>query len=206
MVAQPHFRNERALAKAGEWPVAGVDEVGRGPLAGPVVAAAVILDPAKLPKGVNDSKKLTWAARESLFDLVMERALAVSVACCTPVEIDLLNIRGATLAAMRRAVHGLHLKPAHVLVDGKDVPPGLRGTALIGGDAVSMSIAAASIVAKVTRDRMMKRVALHYPGYGFESHVGYGTKAHRLALASLGPCEHHRMSFSPLKEKAPLIA
>lgn len=206
MAGSPHFRHEKTLTKAGQWPVAGVDEVGRGPLAGPVVAAAVILDPARLPKGVNDSKQLSAADREAMFEEIMRKALAVSVASCTPVEIDLLNIRGATLTAMTRAVRGLALAPLHVLVDGKDVPLGLVGTALVGGDAISTSIASASIVAKVTRDRLMKRVALEHPGYGFESHVGYATEIHRAAIERLGPCPHHRMSFAPLKQKALLIA
>jgi ribonuclease HII len=196
------FSEESALIKAGRWPAAGVDEVGRGPLAGPVTAAAVILDPARLPAGVDDSKALSAARREELFETIMERALCVSVASASVAEIDRLNIRGATLAAMARALAGLALAPAHILVDGRDLPPGWegRGTALIGGDARSASIAAASIVAKVTRDRLMRSLGAAHPVYGFERHMGYGSKAHREAILKHGPCAHHRMSFGLLRQ------
>ncbi len=190
--------------REGRWPIAGVDEAGRGPLAGPVAVAAVILDPDNLPRGLDDSKALTMEAREKLYELIMKKALAVSVALSSAREIDRINIRQATLTAMSRAAHGLSLKPMHVLVDGKDVPDGLPcdGEAIIKGDATSFSIAAASIIAKVTRDRLMNRLAKLYPVYGFDSHAGYGTKAHIAAIEAHGPCPYHRFSFAPLKNKA----
>ncbi len=153
----PHFRYERLLAKESVWPVAGMDEVGRGPLAGPVAAAAVVLDPKRLPKGVNDSKALTAEERVAAYDEIMRHALAVSVAFASAAEIDVINIRQASLTAMRRALAALALAPRYVLVDGNDLPPALRctGETIVGGDARSLSIAAASIVAKVTRDRLM---------------------------------------------------
>jgi ribonuclease HII len=161
----PHFRYERQLAKEALWPVAGMDEVGRGPLAGPVAAAAVILDPKRLPKGVNDSKALTVEERLIAYAEIMRQALAVSVAFASAAEIDAINIRQASLAAMRRALAALALAPRYVLVDGNDLPPRLccAGEAIIGGDARSLSIAAASIVAKVTRDRLMARLCNLYP-------------------------------------------
>ncbi len=199
-----HFRIERGYLREGRWPIAGVDEAGRGPLAGPVAVAAVILDPDNLPRGLDDSKALTMEAREKLYELIMKKALAVSVALSSAREIDRINIRQATLTAMSRAAHGLSLKPMHVLVDGKDVPDGLPcdGEAIIKGDATSFSIAAASIIAKVTRDRLMNRLAKLYPVYGFDSHAGYGTKAHIAAIEAHGPCPYHRFSFAPLKNKA----
>ncbi len=191
---------EAALIAAGNGPVAGCDEVGRGPLAGPVVAAAVILDPARLPPGLADSKTLKPAQREAAFAAILESALAVSVASRSAASIDRLNIRAASLLAMTEAVHGLALAPGHVLVDGRDVPAGLPcpATALIGGDGLSASIAAASIVAKVLRDRMMSRADALFPGYGFAAHAGYPTPSHKAAIAALGPCPIHRMSFRPL--------
>lgn len=199
--AQPHFRYERQLAKDAVWPVAGMDEVGRGPLAGPVAAAAVILDPKRLPKGVNDSKALTAEARLAAYDEIMRYALAVSVAFASAAEIDAINIRQASLAAMRRALGALALAPRYVLVDGNDLPMALccTGEAIIGGDARSLSIAAASIVAKVTRDRLMARLCRLYPVYGFSRHVGYATPEHLAAIARHGPCPYHRMSFSPFR-------
>lgn len=196
------FRHERALIRAQVWPVAGVDEVGRGPLAGPVVAAAVILDPGRLPKGVDDSKALSAARREDLSALIVERALAFSIASCTVDDIARLNIRGASLAAMTKALAALHLEPVHALFDGRDVAPGWsgRGTALIGGDGLSASIAAASILAKVARDRMMAQIAQEFPAYGFERHMGYATAEHRAAIDAHGPCPHHRMSFGVLAQ------
>jgi ribonuclease HII len=192
-------RETRAIA-AGLWPLAGVDEVGRGPLAGPVVAAAVILDPARVPAGLDDSKALSAARREELFALIAETALAVSVASATAAEIDAINIRQATLLAMRRAVAALPVRPLFALVDGND-PPTLacRCESIIGGDALVASIAAASIVAKVMRDAMMARLCARYPAYGFSRHVGYGTAEHRAALLAQGPCPEHRYSFSPVK-------
>jgi len=179
--------------------VAGVDEAGRGPIAGPVVAAAVVLDWARVPDGLNDSKKLTERRRERLFEEIVA-GHGVAIALSSAARIDATDIRAATLDAMRRAVRGLAKAPAHVLVDGLDVPPGLPcpGTALIKGDARSLSIAAASIVAKVLRDRLMKRAGEVHPGYGFEVHKGYGTDAHRAALAALGACPLHRSSFAPV--------
>lgn len=195
--AGPDFSRERRLKRAGLWPVAGVDEAGRGPLAGPVVVAAVVLDPARLPAGVDDSKALTAARREAAFETVMAQALAVTVIACTVEEIERLNIRGATLAGMARALAGLARAPAHALIDGRDVPPGWEGraTAVIDGDALSVSVAAASIVAKTMRDRLMTRLAAEHPVYGFERHMGYATPEHRAAILAHGPCAQHRMSF-----------
>ncbi len=195
------FSLELAARKVGHWPVAGTDEAGRGPLAGPVVAAAVILDPDNIPAGLNDSKKLSLKQREALFEAIMATA-HVSIASSGPKLIDEMNILRASLDAMRRAVAGLSVAPAHVLVDGRDVPKGLScsGTAVIKGDSRSVSIAAASIIAKVTRDRMMDRAGLVYPAYGFAKHAGYGTKQHRDAIITAGPCPLHRMSFRPLKK------
>lgn len=203
---QPHFRYERQLAKDAVWPVAGMDEVGRGPLAGPVAAAAVILDPKRLPKGVNDSKALTAEARLAAYDEIMRYALAVSVAFASAAEIDAINIRQASLMAMRRALAALALAPRYALVDGNDLPAALccAGEAIVGGDARSLSIAAASIVAKVTRDRLMARLCTLYPVYGFSRHVGYATPEHLAAIAQHGPCPYHRMSFSPFR--APDVA
>jgi len=195
----PDFDRELALIERGLGPVAGVDEVGRGPLAGPVVAAAVILDPSRLPAGVADSKQLGPAERETAFAAILEGALAVSVAGVPASVIDVVNIRQASLLAMGRAVRGLAVPAAFVLVDGND-PPELPcpREAVVRGDALVLSIAAASIVAKVARDRMMARLDLAYPAYGFASHKGYATHRHRAAIAEHGPCPIHRMSFRPL--------
>jgi ribonuclease HII len=200
-----HFRIERRYLREGRWPIAGIDEAGRGPLAGPVAVAAVILDPETLPRGLDDSKALSEETREYLFDEIMKKALAVSVALASAREIDAINIRQATLNAMSRAARALSLAPVHVLVDGKDVPKDLpcAGEAIVKGDATSFSIAAASIIAKVTRDRLMKRLAARYPAYGFESHAGYGTKAHLAAIEAHGPCPYHRFSFKPFKPDLP---
>ena len=197
----PHFRRERGFLKRGTAPIAGVDEVGRGPLAGPVTVAAVILDPDDLPVGVDDSKALAVEARAVLFEIILEKALSVSIAFASVAEIDALNIRGATLAAMRRALAGLSLRPALALIDGIDAPDELCCPAetIVGGDALCLSIAAASIVAKVARDRLMGRLHALYPDYGFASHVGYGTKRHLEALLRCGPSPFHRMSFRPLR-------
>jgi ribonuclease HII len=201
MSAGPDFRLEAQLRRQGVWPVAGVDEVGRGPLAGPVAAAAVILDPKKLPSGLDDSKALTQKQREAAFEQIMAQALAVSVAFVTPAEIDAINIRQATLAAMVRAVAGLSLAPAYVLVDGSD-PPRLSCPCrtIVKGDTIALSISAASIVAKVARDAMMRRLGGLYPAYGFETNVGYAAKRHLDALREIGPSPVHRMSFSPLRD------
>ncbi|MGL4243171.1 MAG: ribonuclease HII [Beijerinckiaceae bacterium] len=180
---------------------AGVDEAGRGPLAGPVAAAAVILDPLRTPPGLADSKTLGEFERERLFDLILGDALAVSFALLPPAEIDRLNIRMASLEAMRRAVAGLSLKPSLALIDGRDVPPGLPcpARAIIGGDATEPAISAASIVAKVMRDRVMMRLGGELTAYGFEVHKGYGTAKHRQAIAASGGSAHHRRSFAPFK-------
>jgi ribonuclease HII len=180
---------------------AGVDEAGRGPLAGPVAAAAVILDPARIPEGVGDSKALSADARERLFDAILKDSLAVSFCLLPPAEIDRLNIRAASLEAMRRAVAGLAIRPRLALIDGRDVPPGLGcpGLAIIGGDASEPAIGAASIVAKVMRDRLMARLGMEIPAYGFEVHKGYGTVRHRSAIAKDGGTAHHRRSFAPFK-------
>ncbi|MCJ8151511.1 ribonuclease HII [Shinella sedimenti] len=197
----PDFSMEMAARKRGLWPVAGTDEAGRGPLAGPVVAAAVVLDPDNIPDGLHDSKQLSAAKREMLFARIMETAF-VSVASSSSRRIDTIDIRKASLDAMRRAVAGLEVAPRLVLTDGRDVPPGLacEGRAVIKGDALSVSISAASIVAKVMRDRMMARAEETYPGYGFAVHAGYATQVHRTAIESIGPCRLHRMSFRPLRK------
>lgn len=185
--------------------VAGVDEAGRGPLAGPVVAAAVILGDAAGVAGLDDSKKLTPQRRESLAAEIRSRALSWSVAWCDRAEIDALNILGATLLAMRRAILGLAVVPGAVQVDGNRLPnlrfPGfdVDGEAVIGGDARVPAISAASIIAKTTRDRIMERMDAVYPDYGFARHKGYGTQAHRKSLRELGPCEQHRRSFAPVR-------
>jgi ribonuclease HII len=187
--------------RAGVWPVAGVDEAGRGPLAGPVAAAAVILDPEKLPRGLADSKALSAQERDDLYESILARALAVSVAFSPAGEIDRINIRQATFAAMCRALHALPLRAAHALVDGNDLPLKLQcpGETIVKGDATSMSIAAASIVAKVTRDRLMRRMHKVWPQYGFDRHMGYATRAHRDAILAHGQCAIHRVSFAPFK-------
>ncbi len=197
----PDFSMETAARQRGLWPVAGTDEAGRGPLAGPVVAAAVVLDPDDIPPGLNDSKQLSAPKREALFALIM-RSAVVSVASSSSRRIDVIDIRKASLDAMRRAVAGLEVAPKLVLTDGRDVPPGLacEGRAVIKGDALSLSIAAASIVAKVMRDRMMARAEATFPGYGFAVHAGYATEAHRKAIEAIGPCRLHRMSFRPLRQ------
>jgi len=201
MVAdQPNYSFEAELISVGTAPVAGVDEAGRGPLAGPVVVAACILDPNHIPLGLNDSKKLTSAKREALYQQILATSHA-SIVSVSAQTIDAINIRAATLQGMAQAVRGLAVQPAYALIDGRDVPPGLPcpGEALIKGDARSVSIAAASILAKVTRDRLMARAAEFWPGYGFERHMGYGTEAHLEAIKRLGPCPIHRLSFAPLK-------
>jgi ribonuclease HII len=193
----PHFDFEReAFAKGHRW-VAGVDEVGRGPLAGPVGVAAVILDPDDLPEGLNDSKALTEPERNLLRDVIFAKALSVSIVFASVEEIDAYNIRGAALRAMARAIAALSLRPHLALIDGRDSPDGLicRARPIIGGDALSMSIAAASIIAKTTRDALMRNLSLEYPQYGFADHVGYVTLGHRRALALSGQCPYHRRSF-----------
>ena len=186
-VAPPSFRRERALIKRGVWPVAGCDEAGRGPLAGPVVAAAVVLDPKRIPKGIDDSKRLTAERREELFEEICATA-SFAVAFGSPARIDRDNILRASLWALKRAVHALPETPKHVFVDGRDrLDIACDCEAVIGGDGLVMSIAAASIIAKVTRDRLMCALAQDCPGYGFEPHKGYGVPEHLEALDRLGP-------------------
>lgn len=196
----PTFDHESAALDAGARLVAGVDEAGRGPLAGPVVAAAIILDPARIPDGIADSKALRPESRSLLFNALIATA-RVSIAMASAREIDRINIRQATLAAMRRAVAGLAATPCQALVDGNDCPElPCPARAIVAGDATCLSIAAASIVAKVARDRLMERLAVSHPGYGFESHKGYSTRQHLAALARLGPCPAHRRSFAPVAQ------
>jgi ribonuclease HII len=181
--------------------VAGVDEAGRGPLAGPVVAAAVILDDARRIRGLKDSKMLTPLARERLYDEIREKALCCSVAEASVEEIDTLNILQATLLAMRRAVEGLRLKPSKVLVDGNQLPVlRIHAEAIVDGDAKVKSISAASILAKVHRDRLCLQLHELHPQYGFHEHKGYATPAHRAALKQHGACPVHRRSFAPVRE------
>ena len=196
----PHYIYEsRALKRLGPVLIAGVDEAGRGPLAGPVVAAAVILQKGKIPKGLNDSKQLDAETREELFSHIMFSAVAVGVGEATVDEIDLINIRQATHQAMARAVRNLVMQPAFALVDGNDAPalPCPCDT-LIDGDARSVSVAAASIIAKVTRDRMMTKLHEEHPHYGWVNNKGYSTPEHLSALNQHGPCHHHRRSFAPV--------
>lgn len=181
--------------------IAGVDEAGRGPLAGPVVAAAVILDDRAPIPGLADSKKLTALRREKLFDEIRAKALCCSVALATVEEIDRLNILQATLLAMQRAVRGLRLKPAKVLVDGNRLPVlDVVAEAIVSGDALVPAISAASILAKVTRDRLLDELHQQHPGYGFDRHKGYGTAEHLRALQTLGPLPEHRRSFAPVAQ------
>lgn len=180
---------------------AGVDEAGRGPLAGPVVAAAVILDPRKPITGLADSKVLSPRRRERLFDQICERALCLSIAQASVDEIDRLNILQATLLAMRRAVLGLRLHPARVLVDGNRLPVlPMVAEAVVGGDATVKAISAASILAKVHRDRLCTQLHEAHPAYGFAVHKGYATALHLAALRAHGACTAHRRSFAPVRE------
>lgn len=198
----PDYSLESTALADGFKLVCGIDEAGRGPLAGPVVAAAIILDPASIPPGLNDSKKLTEAARENLFAHILATA-QVGVGVADVARIDRDNILAATLWAMAQAVNDLPVAPALALVDGNR-PPVLACACrtVVKGDGLSVSIAAASIVAKVTRDRIMRAIDRQHPGYGFARHKGYGSPYHLDALARLGPCEHHRRSFAPLRTLA----
>ena len=181
--------------------VAGVDEAGRGPLAGPVVAAAVILDDLHPIKGLADSKKLTAMRRDALFDEIRAKALCCSIATASVEEIDQLNILQATLLAMRRAVEGLRLKPVRVLVDGNRLPVlRIQAEAIVKGDSLVPAISAASILAKVHRDRLCADMDQLYPHYGFARHKGYGTASHLTALQEHGACEHHRKTFRPVAD------
>ncbi|MEO8152780.1 MAG: ribonuclease HII [Rhizobacter sp.] len=181
--------------------IAGVDEAGRGPLAGPVVAAAVILDDLNPIKGLNDSKKLSPATRERLFDEIRAKALCCAIAEASVEEIDTLNILQATMLAMRRAVEGLRLKPGKVLVDGNRLPVlRIAAEAIVRGDAKVKAISAASILAKVHRDRLCLLLHEQHPHYGFDGHKGYPTPEHLAALRVHGACAHHRRSFAPVRE------
>lgn len=176
--------------------ICGVDEAGRGPLAGPVYAAAVILPQGLIIEGLNDSKKLTEKRREALYDEIIEKAVAYGIGCADEKEIDEINILQATFQAMRRAIAALSVRPDLALIDGnRDTDFGVPSKTIVKGDSLSANIAAASILAKVTRDRLMKEYAEKYPQYGFEVHKGYGTKRHYEALREYGPCEIHRMTF-----------
>jgi ribonuclease HII len=195
------FQLRRGLFRAGCRYVAGVDEVGVGPMAGPLVAAAVILPPRVFLPGLDDSKRLTPAARERLDLEIRRQALAVAVAEIPPHEVDRIDVLRASWLAMRTALDGLALRPDHVLVDAHKLPElEVPHTSLPKGDARDGSIAAASIVAKVHRDALMRRLDERYPGYGFARHMGYCTREHRRALVALGPCELHRRSFAPVAQ------
>ena len=202
-MGHPSLRYERKLWRAGVQVVAGVDEAGVGPMAGPVVAAAVIFDPEVFIKGVNDSKQLAAERRAELYPQIQARARAVGVGIASPGEIDELNIFWATMAASERALLALAQAPEHVLVDGRLIPElKLPQTKIVGGDRKSFCIAAASIIAKVTRDRMMVEYDAQYPDYGFAQHKGYCTADHFAALERLGPTPIHRRSFAPVWEAA----
>ncbi|KAB7708034.1 ribonuclease HII [Bacillus aerolatus] len=195
---------ERELLNQGITSIAGIDEVGRGPLAGPVIAAAVILPPNIQLVGINDSKKLSKAKRDYFYKEITDKA-DVGIGIVTAAEIDLLNIYEATKKAMVSAIQQLHHLPQHLLIDAMKLNVSIPQTSIVKGDVKSASIAAASIVAKVTRDRLMCDYALLYPQYGFEKNMGYGTKEHLTGLQSTGPCEIHRNSFSPVKEIRQLL-
>lgn len=189
------------MNKAKQVQIAGVDEAGRGPLAGPVYAAAVILEENKIIDGLNDSKQLTELKREALFEAIQANALSYSIARAEVEEIDAWNIHFASLLAMQRAVDGLSVRPGHLLVDGKHCPKlGICSTAIVKGDAKVPAISAASILAKVARDREMMALDQQYPGYGFAEHKGYGTKTHIAALKKLGVSQVHRRSFAVIRE------
>ena len=195
----PTDRFEKRAKRRGARLVAGVDEAGRGPLAGPVVVAAVVFE-GRFPRGLDDSKRLLPAERERLYEKILAAA-TVSVVVASRARIDRMNILRASLWGMMRAVAGLACRPDHVLVDGNMLPPGLPcpADAIVGGDGLCVSIAAASIVAKVTRDRLMACLGRAFPGYGFEEHKGYSTPGHFEALRRHGPCPHHRRSFEPVR-------
>ena len=190
------WQYEDACFDRGIETICGIDEAGRGPLAGPVCAAAVILPKHLEIEGLNDSKKLSDKRRRALYDIITDQAVCWSVAFADEKEIDEINILQATLLAMRRAFDGLSVRPDIALVDGnRDPNLGIETETIVGGDGKSASIAAASILAKVTRDRLMEQYAEEYPAYGFEIHKGYGTKRHYAAIAEFGPCPIHRMTF-----------
>jgi ribonuclease HII len=205
MSKRPDLRYERRLWKAGLEIVAGVDEAGVGPMAGPVVAAAVIFAPEKFIRGVHDSKQLSAEQRDELYQPIREGALAVGIGIAEVAEIDMLNIFWATMRASERAIEALGRTPDHVLIDGRKIPGlKLEQTRIVGGDRKSFCIAAASIVAKVTRDRIMTELDALHPGYGFARHKGYCTADHFEALRRLGPSPVHRRSFAPVADSAQL--
>ena len=200
-ILRPTFRRERRALNKAHLPVAGCDEAGRGPLAGPVVAAAVVLDPARIPRGLNkDSKKLDAEAREKLYEKICATA-QVAVAFGAVERIDRDNILRASLWALARAVKALPVRPAGFVDGNQKIDCGCDCVAVVSGDALVLSVAAASIVAKVTRDRLMTRLGIAHPGYGFERHMGYSVPEHFAALARLGPTIHHRKSFAPVAAK-----
>ena len=187
---------EQNAESRGYKAICGVDEAGRGPLAGPVCAAAVILPPDTIIDGVNDSKKLSEKKREALFDVIKETAVSYCIAYASVEEIESLNILNATMLTMKRAVEGLDVKADYAMIDGNKMPQlEIDGETIVKGDAKSMSIACASILAKVSRDRLLYEYAKEYPQYYFDKHKGYGTAAHREAILKYGPCPYHRMSF-----------
>ena len=193
----PDYEFEKAAVNSGFSCICGVDEAGRGPLAGPVCAAAVILPEGAVIEGLDDSKKLTEKKREKLYDIIKQTAVAYSVADGTLEEIETVNILEATYLAMNRAIEGLNVKPDFALIDGNRVPRGIKipCETVVKGDSRSMSIAAASVLAKVTRDRLMLEYDKKYPEYNFKKHKGYGTKEHTELIKQYGPCEIHRLSF-----------
>ncbi|MGG2064824.1 MULTISPECIES: ribonuclease HII [unclassified Bacillus (in: firmicutes)] len=191
---------ESALRQKGIVSIAGIDEVGRGPLAGPVVTAAVVLPEDFYIPGLNDSKKLSEAKRERFYDEIQEKALAIGIGIIPPNVIDEINIYQATKQAMLDAVANLSCTPEHLLIDAMELPTSIPQTSIIKGDAKSISISAASVIAKVTRDRMMKELGKRYPQYGFEQHMGYGTKQHLQAIETYGVLDEHRKSFAPIKD------
>lgn len=196
---------ERRLWAEGVTRIAGVDEVGRGSLAGPVVAAAVILPPGERVKGARDSKRLTGKQREEIALEIRAKALAVSIAAATAREIERWNIRRATILAIRRALERLPFEPERVLVDGLPLPDLVPHTAIIGGDRRCHTIACASIIAKVCRDHLMRLLHPRYPGYGWDTNVGYATEMHRAAVEALGLTPHHRRTFFPAQLELPLV-
>lgn len=193
----PDYEFEKAAVNSGFSCICGVDEAGRGPLAGPVCAAAVILPAGAVIEGLDDSKKLTEKKRERLYDIIKQTAVAYSVAYGTLEEIETVNILEATYLAMNRAIEGLNVKPDFALIDGNRVPRGIKipCETVVKGDSKSMSVAAASVLAKVTRDRLMLEYDKKYPEYNFKKHKGYGTKEHTELIKQYGPCEIHRLSF-----------
>ncbi len=193
----PDYEFEKAAVNSGFSCICGVDEAGRGPLAGPVCAAAVILPEGAVIEGLDDSKKLTEKKREKLYDIIKETAVAYSVAYGTLEEIETVNILEATYLAMNRAIEGLSVKPDFALIDGNRIPRGIKipCETIVKGDSKSMSVAAASVLAKVTRDRLMLEYDKKYPEYNFKKHKGYGTKEHTELIKQYGPCEIHRFSF-----------